>query len=459
MKIEKLIVTTLCATSFAVSVVAQIDTDNGSRRPVSAHENVLDHQQGRVGFKDVKDGVMLVRTDKGAGSGFLLRQDGKKYLVTNLHVIKDATRVAAYFYGGARIPLGQLFIDEVNDLARFEVETDLPGFASCDDEPTIGDEISIYGDSQGAGVLTEIKGHIIGVGPRDLEIDAPIVQGNSGSALLNGKLEVLGVATYATREQTEWNADTRFGKVRRFAVRLGCARWQQSSIKELIKKREDDEKAAYLAEIMPLKKNEIVKATIAVNGVIKTKPGGGHKKDGKGGTVGTIKVKVENSIGRPFLLVSYIIDPKRYDRNNPKSREGFELRTFLYDFEKGHCVDCDGTRTIAAEHGRHASAERISMQGGKTLTEYVVGFQQDYILFPFEACYYRLEVWCDGDVVASKEGSCNNAAKPMRLPSDWFVASHNTMSNPMHRLGFAKVTFGNGEWHEGWPERFSNSWR
>ena len=118
---------------------------------------------------------MLVRTDKGVGSGFLLRQEGKKYLVTNLHVIKDATRVAAYFYGGAQLSLGQLFIDAENDLARFEVETDKHGFAPCDGEPTIGDEIFIYGDSQGAGVLTEIKGHIIGVGPLDLEIDAPIV--------------------------------------------------------------------------------------------------------------------------------------------------------------------------------------------------------------------------------------------------------------------------------------------
>ena len=448
MKIEKLIVTTLCATSFAASVVAQIDTDNGSRRPVSAHGNIQD-QQGRVGFKDVKDGVMLVRTDKGAGSGFLLRQDGKKYLVTNLHVIKDATRVAAYFYGGSRLPLGQLFIDEMNDLARFEVETDKPGFASCDDEPTIGDGIFIYGDSQGAGVLTEIKGSIIGVGPRDLEIDAPIVQGNSGSALLNGKLEVLGVATYATREQTEWNADTRFGKVRRFVVRLRCARWQQSSIKELIKKREDEERTAYLSEIFPPTKNNGVKATISLDASMRTMNNYGRKK---GGTVGTIKVKITGSIGKPILLVSYIVDPKRYDRNDSKSREGFELRTFLYDFEKGKCIDWAGARTIAAENGHSASAERISMQGGASLSEYLVGFQRDYILFPLEACYYRLEVWCDGDIVASKEGSCNNAAKPMKLPSDWFVASHNTMANPLHRLGFAKVKFNNGEpyW---WPVR------
>ncbi len=219
---------TLSATLFAVSAIAQTYADNGSRRPTSANGNGADSQQRRVGFKDVKDGVMLVRTDKGAGSGFLLRQDGKKYLVTNLHVIKDATQVAAFFHGGSRLQLGQLFIDAENDLARFEVETEKPGFAPCGDEPTIGEEVFIYGDSQGAGVLTEIKGHIIGVGPLDMEIDAPIVQGNSGSALLNGKLEVLGVATYATREQTEWNADTRFGKIRRFAVRLDCAKWQQS---------------------------------------------------------------------------------------------------------------------------------------------------------------------------------------------------------------------------------------
>ena len=194
----------------------------------------------RVSFEDVKNGVLFLRTDQGAGSGFLLSQDGKKYLVTNLHVIEDATRIAAFFYGGDSLPLGRLDIDANNDLARFEVETDKPGFAPCGREPSIGEEVFIYGDSQGAGVLTEIKGRIIGVGPLDVETDAHFIQGNSGSALLNANMEVVGVATYMKMRRDAWNEETRFGNVRRFAVRLNCAKWQPSSIKELIKKREEE---------------------------------------------------------------------------------------------------------------------------------------------------------------------------------------------------------------------------
>ena len=95
--------------------------------------------------------------------------------------------------------------------------------------PDIGEAVTILGNSDGRGVVTEIRGHILGVGPQQIEVDAPFVAGNSGSPVLNRVGRVVGVASYLRncRDNADWSKrNTRYNGVRRFALRLSGIRWQ-----------------------------------------------------------------------------------------------------------------------------------------------------------------------------------------------------------------------------------------
>ena len=91
---------------------------------------------------------------------------------------------------------------------------------------TPGQEISSYGDSLGEKVFVKEEGKILGIGPIDIEINNPIVHGNSGGpVLLKGSNLVIAIASRRgevrkDEESQLSNKGTRFENVRRFAVRF-----------------------------------------------------------------------------------------------------------------------------------------------------------------------------------------------------------------------------------------------
>jgi hypothetical protein len=81
----------------------------------------------------------------------------------------------------------------------------------------------VFGNSQGSGVNTEVKGKLLGAGGRTIELDAPFVAGNSGSPIiLQSSGKVIGVAAYVTYKSADWSDfDSSFVyKPRRFAQRI-----------------------------------------------------------------------------------------------------------------------------------------------------------------------------------------------------------------------------------------------
>ena len=87
----------------------------------------------------------------------------------------------------------------------------------------------MFGNSDGADVITALGGKIIGVGPSLIEISAEFVQGNSGSPVLTLDGKVVGIATFAVNgaESENWvKSGTRFDGVRRFALRLDNIHWE-----------------------------------------------------------------------------------------------------------------------------------------------------------------------------------------------------------------------------------------
>ena len=136
-----------------------------------------------------------------AGSGFVISADG--YIVTNNHVVADATKVTVVFDDGTEKVAEIVGTDERTDLAVLKIEgTDLP-FVTLEDTPSrVGDWVVAVGNPFGlggtvtVGVISGSGRNIGGSNYGDfLQIDAAVNTGNSGGPAFNTKGEVVGVNT------------------------------------------------------------------------------------------------------------------------------------------------------------------------------------------------------------------------------------------------------------------------
>jgi len=136
------------------------------------------------------------------GSGFVLSEDG--YVVTNNHVVKDATSVKVTFQNGDSFDAKVVGTDGKTDLALLKIKSDKP-FAHVDwtkKEAKVGDTVMAVGNPFGLGGtvtrgIISARGRDIGNGPYDdfLQVDAAINKGNSGGPTFNLDGEVVGINT------------------------------------------------------------------------------------------------------------------------------------------------------------------------------------------------------------------------------------------------------------------------
>lgn len=169
--------------------------------------------------------VVIIKGDKGVGTGFIANLKGVKVVVSNAHVLVGNSKIEITDISGRRIKFKTINLAKDRDVAVYELE-DADGLKYLDvdyrpEDVPLDSDISVYGNSLGEGVVTSIKGKLKGIGPNKIEVDSDFVQGNSGSPIVNADGKVIGIATYIKQIRKDWTTkDTRFSEPRRFGVRV-----------------------------------------------------------------------------------------------------------------------------------------------------------------------------------------------------------------------------------------------
>ncbi len=150
-------------------------------------------------------------TGEGTGTGVVLTADGE--ILTNAHVVADATEVKVRFAGETEPRLAKVLAsDPGNDLALLKIDaTDLkPATFAQPGTIRIGDGVIAIGyalDLDGgptvtSGIVSALKRTIItesGALNGLIQTDAAISSGNSGGPLVNLRGEVVGINTAVAR--------------------------------------------------------------------------------------------------------------------------------------------------------------------------------------------------------------------------------------------------------------------
>jgi serine protease Do len=136
------------------------------------------------------------------GSGFIISSDG--YVVTNYHVVENATDVAVTLDDGKDLPATIVGTDKKTDLALLKIKEagNYPHVEFATTVPRVGDWVIAVGNPFGlggtvtAGIISA-RGRDIGASAYDdfLQIDAPVNRGNSGGPTFNSQGQVVGVNT------------------------------------------------------------------------------------------------------------------------------------------------------------------------------------------------------------------------------------------------------------------------
>ncbi|CAN5766800.1 DegQ family serine endoprotease [soil metagenome] len=139
---------------------------------------------------------------RGLGSGVIVSADG--YVMTNAHVINGADEIVVELSGQRNLPAKLVGSDAPSDLALLKIDqAGLLALALADsDKVQVGDIVLAIGNPLGIGQtvtmgIISAKSRRTGLSNGSfedfLQTDAPINQGNSGGALVDGNGSLIGI--------------------------------------------------------------------------------------------------------------------------------------------------------------------------------------------------------------------------------------------------------------------------
>lgn len=146
---------------------------------------------------------------EGAGSGVILSEDG--YIVTNNHVIEDASTITVKLMDGTEYPATLVGADSQTDIAVLKVDaTDLsPATIGNSNDIKVGEAAIAIGNPLGSLGGTVTTGIISAVGREItidnetmtlLQTDAAVNAGNSGGGLFDVNGELIGIVNAKTSD-------------------------------------------------------------------------------------------------------------------------------------------------------------------------------------------------------------------------------------------------------------------
>ncbi len=143
------------------------------------------------------------RPDQSAGSGVII--DAKGHIVTNNHVVENATQITVTLSDKREFPGKVIGADPKTDLAVIKIEADnLPALKWADYEKLqVGDLVLAVGSPFGLsstvtlGIISALGRGNVGIADYEdfIQTDAAINPGNSGGALVNMHGDLIGINT------------------------------------------------------------------------------------------------------------------------------------------------------------------------------------------------------------------------------------------------------------------------
>lgn len=188
------------------------DSNNGESASGTPNENPLGGMTpAQVYAQNVESVVAIECTitsgsgqGTSSGSGFVMTADG--YVITNYHVVEDATKRMVVMSDGAEYEAEFIGGDKANDIALLKIQaSDLrPVNIGVSDNLIVGDQVVAIGNPLGELASTLTVGYISakerivatdGSQINMLQTDAAINPGNSGGPLFNMNGEVIGITS------------------------------------------------------------------------------------------------------------------------------------------------------------------------------------------------------------------------------------------------------------------------
>ena len=222
-------------------------------------------------------GNSVPREQQGSGSGVIIRSDG--YIVTNNHVVANATTVEVTLNNNATYEATVVGTDAATDVALLKVEaTDLPVIPLGDsDKLRLGEWVLAIGSPLGESLRGTITAGIVSAKGRSMpstsqefkiesfiQTDAAVNPGNSGGALVNKMGELVGINTAIVSQTGSYSgysfavpvnivkrivADLiDFGSVKRAKLGVSMATVNDKIAKEL---KLSSPKGVYIDEVSP----------------------------------------------------------------------------------------------------------------------------------------------------------------------------------------------------------------
>ena len=171
----------------------------------------VNHFVVSIAVESVARGLFFDVTDDASGSGIVLRPDG--HILTNFHVIKDASKIMVGLPDGRAFEASVIGRDRLTDLAVLKINADNLETVTFGNSDTLrtGDWVMAMGhalDLKGGPSVTmgivSARGRTVETTQGSLfdmiQTDAAINDGNSGGPLVNLDGKVIGISTAMLRQ-------------------------------------------------------------------------------------------------------------------------------------------------------------------------------------------------------------------------------------------------------------------